>query len=68
MGKDRVKECSCIDQLATGIILELIDYHIDVICCYKINKRILLKKEIFNVAVESLLVMSNFTAKHCLIM
>ena len=68
MGKDRVKECSCIDQLATGIILELIDYHIDVICCYKINKRIFLKKEIFNVAVKSEIFMPKFTTKHCFMM
>ena len=54
--------------IVTGIILEVIDYHIDVICRYKINKRIFLKMEILNVAYKSQIVMSEFTTKHCLIM
>ena len=69
MGRVRVKESSSIDQIVNGIILEVKDDHIiDVICRYKINKRIFLKKEFFNVAVKSQIVMSKFTTKHCLMM
>ena len=68
MGSIRVKESSSIDQIVNGIILEVKDDHIDVICCYKINKRIFLKKEFLNVAVKSQIVMSKFTTKHCLMM
>ena len=68
MGSIRVKESSSIDQIVNGIILEVKDDHIDVICRYKINKRIFLKKEFLNVAVKSQIVMSKFTTKHCLMM
>ena len=54
--------------IVTGIILEVIDYHIDVISRYKINKRIFLKMEILNVAYKSQIVISEFKTKHCLIM
>ena len=66
--RERIKECAYIDQIATGIMLEDIGYHTDVICCYKINKRIFLKIKIFNVAVKSQVVKSKFTTEHCLIM
>ena len=68
MGSIRVKESSSIDQIVNGIILEVKDDHIDVICCYKIRERIFLKKEFLNVAVKSQIVMSKFTTKHCLMM
>ena len=50
MGRVRVIESSSIEEIVTGIILEVIDYHIDVISRYKINKRVFLKREIFYVA------------------
>ena len=37
VGRARVKESSSIEQIVTGIILEVIDYHIDVVFRYKIN-------------------------------
>ena len=66
--RDRVKECAYIDHIATGIMLELRSHHIDVICRYKINKRIFLKMKIFNVAVKSQIVMSKFTTEHYIVM
>ena len=68
MGRVRVIESSSIEQIVTGIILEVIDYRIDVIFSYNINKRIFLKKEIFNVAVKSQIVLPKFTTKHCFMM
>ena len=68
MGIISVNECSSIDQIVNGIILEVKDDHIHVICRYKIDKRIFLKKEFLNVAVKSQIVMSKFTTKHCLML
>ena len=68
MGSIRVKESSSIDQIVNDIILKVKDDRIDVICRYKINKRIFLKKEFLNVAVKSQIFMPKFTTKHCLMM